>query len=44
RRSSDLPEKVRLNNNYVKRWSFGLDIKIIVFTLLGKKLKEPWFN
>ncbi|GAB1405482.1 sugar transferase [Lentimicrobium sp.] len=38
------PEKVRLNNNYVKRWSFGLDIKIIVFTLLGKKLKEPWFN
>ncbi|MDD2527771.1 MAG: sugar transferase [Lentimicrobiaceae bacterium] len=38
------PEKVRLNNNYVKRMSFWLDIKIIVFTLLGKKLKEPWFN
>ncbi|MDD3743219.1 MAG: sugar transferase [Lentimicrobiaceae bacterium] len=38
------PEKVRLINIYIKRWSFGLDIKIIVFTLLGKKLKEPWFN
>ena len=38
------PEKVRLNNNYVKRMSFWLDIKIIVFTLLGKKLEEPWFN
>lgn len=38
------PEKVRLNNNYVKRMSFWLDIKIIVFTLLGKKLQEPWFN
>ncbi len=38
------PEKVRLNNNYVKRMSFWLDIKIITFTLLGKKLKEEWAN
>ena len=38
------PVKVRINNNYVKNWSFWLDIKIIVFTLLGKKLKEDWAN
>jgi lipopolysaccharide/colanic/teichoic acid biosynthesis glycosyltransferase len=38
------PEKVRINNNYVKNWSFWLDIKIIFFTLLGKKLSEPWAN
>jgi lipopolysaccharide/colanic/teichoic acid biosynthesis glycosyltransferase len=36
------PEKVRLNNNYVKNWSFLLDIKIIFFTIFGKKLSEPW--
>lgn len=36
------PEKVRINNNYVKNWSFWLDIKIIVFTILGKQLKDTW--
>jgi len=36
------PEKVRINNNYVKHWSFWLDMKIIVFTLLGRRLKEEW--
>lgn len=36
------PEKVRINNNYVKHWSFWLDMKIILFTLLGRKLKEEW--
>ena len=38
------PEKVRINNNYVKHWSFWLDIKIIIYTLLGKKLTEDWAN
>ena len=36
------PEKVRINNNYINSWSFGLDIKIIFNTLTGKKLKEFW--
>ena len=36
------PEKVRINNNYIKDWSFWLDIKIIFFTLLNKKLTENW--
>ncbi|MEI6061057.1 MAG: sugar transferase [Bacteroidota bacterium] len=38
------PEKVRINNNYVKNWTFFLDIKIIFFTLLGKKLDDNWAN
>jgi len=38
------PAKVRINNNYVKNWSFFLDMKIIIFTLLGKKLDEDWAN
>ncbi|KAF5064515.1 Undecaprenyl phosphate N,N'-diacetylbacillosamine 1-phosphate transferase [anaerobic digester metagenome] len=38
------PEKVRINNNYVRHMSFGLDLKIIIFTILGKKLKEEYFN
>lgn len=36
------PEKVRINNNYINEWSFCLDVKIILFTLLGKRLSEPW--
>jgi len=36
------PEKVRINNNYVKNWSFWLDIKIIIYTIIGKKLTEDW--
>jgi lipopolysaccharide/colanic/teichoic acid biosynthesis glycosyltransferase len=36
------PEKVRINNNYIKNWSFFLDIKIIIYTIFGKKLKENW--
>jgi lipopolysaccharide/colanic/teichoic acid biosynthesis glycosyltransferase len=36
------PEKVRLNNNYVRNWSFGLDIKIIFYTIFGKQLSEEW--
>lgn len=38
------PDKVRININYIKNWSMSLDIKIIIYTLLGKKLKDPWLN
>lgn len=38
------PEKVRINNNYVRHMSFGLDLRIIIFTILGKKLKEEYLN
>jgi len=38
------PDKVRINLNYMKHQSFWLDIKIIIYTLLGKKLKEDYFN
>ncbi len=36
------PEKVRINNEYVKNQSFFLDLKIIIYTVLGKRLKEDW--
>jgi lipopolysaccharide/colanic/teichoic acid biosynthesis glycosyltransferase len=36
------PEKVRINNEYVKNRSFFLDLKIIIFTILGKRLGEEW--
>jgi lipopolysaccharide/colanic/teichoic acid biosynthesis glycosyltransferase len=36
------PDKVRIDNNYVRNWSFWLDIKIIIFTLLKKTLAEEW--
>ena len=32
------PDKVRINIEYLDNWSFGKDIKIIVYTLLGKDL------
>lgn len=38
------PHKVRINKNYIKYWSFWLDIKIIIYTLIGKKLNDPKFN
>lgn len=38
------PDKVRINLNYMKHQNFWLDIKIIIYTLLGKKLKEDYFN
>jgi len=38
------PDKVRIEINYIKHWTFWLDIKIIIFTLIGKKLKEEWAN
>ena len=36
------PEKVRINNEYVKNQNFFLDLKIISYTILGKRLKEEW--
>ena len=36
------PDKVRINLNYLKHQSFLLDLKIIIYTVLGKKLNEPW--
>jgi len=38
------PDKVRINLNYMKHQSFWLDIKIIIYTLTGKNLKEDYFN
>ncbi len=38
------PDKVRINLQYVKHWCFLLDMKIILFTLLGKKLKDKRFS
>ncbi len=37
------PDKVRINLEYLEHQSFLLDLKIIIYTVLGKKLKENWF-
>jgi lipopolysaccharide/colanic/teichoic acid biosynthesis glycosyltransferase len=36
------PDKVRINLAYLQNQSFLLDLKIIIFTILGKKLTEEW--
>jgi lipopolysaccharide/colanic/teichoic acid biosynthesis glycosyltransferase len=36
------PDKVRINLEYIRHWAFWLDIRIILLTLLGRKLDEPW--
>jgi lipopolysaccharide/colanic/teichoic acid biosynthesis glycosyltransferase len=36
------PDKVRINLEYIRHWAFWLDIRIILLTLLGRKLEEPW--
>ena len=38
------PDKIRINKNYIKYWSFWIDIKIIILTVFGKKLKDSRFN
>lgn len=38
------PDKVRINLKYHQHWSFALDLKIILYTILRKKLKENYFN
>lgn len=32
------PDKVRINLNYLKHWNFFLDIRIIIYTVIGKEL------
>ena len=32
------PDKVRINIDYMDHWSFGKDVKIIVYTVIGKDL------
>jgi lipopolysaccharide/colanic/teichoic acid biosynthesis glycosyltransferase len=34
------PDKVRLNLKYLDNWSFGLDLKIIFYTVAGKKWEK----
>jgi lipopolysaccharide/colanic/teichoic acid biosynthesis glycosyltransferase len=36
------PDKVRINLEYLKHQGFLLDLKIITYTVLGKKLEESW--
>ena len=38
------PDKVRINLNYLKNWSVWLDIKIIIYTIVGKNLEEQFFK
>jgi lipopolysaccharide/colanic/teichoic acid biosynthesis glycosyltransferase len=38
------PDKVRININYLHHWNFWLDIKIIIYTIIGKSLKEDYFK
>lgn len=32
------PDKVRINLDYLEHWSFWLDMKIIIYTIIGKSL------
>lgn len=38
------PDKVRINLNYLKHRSFGLDIKIIIYTVFRKDLEEEYLK
>ena len=38
------PDKVRINKAYVKKQNLLLDIKIMLFTLLGRQLEDPEFQ
>ena len=38
------PDKIRINRNYQKHQSFWLDIKLIVYTVLGKKPTEEYLQ
>ena len=35
------PDKVRINLNYIDKWSFGLDIRIIFVTVFAKNSGYP---
>ena len=38
------PDKVRINLNYLRHWSFWLDVKIIFYTMAGKDLEESYLK
>lgn len=38
------PDKTQINRAYLAHWSFGLDLKIIFCTVLGKDLQEPFLQ
>lgn len=38
------PDKVRINLNYLQNWSFWLDVKIIIYTVIGKDLEEEYLR
>lgn len=38
------PDKVRINLNYLKYWTFLMDIKIIIYTIWGKELEENYLK
>lgn len=38
------PDKVNINLEYIQRRNFWFDLKIIIYTVLGKKLKDEWAN
>lgn len=38
------PDKVRINLNYLRNWSFWLDVKIIIYTVIGKDLEEEYLR
>lgn len=38
------PDKVRINKVYMEKWTLWLDLKIILFTALGKSLQEDYFK
>lgn len=38
------PDKVRINKNYIKHWSFVLDMKIIIYTIIRKDLEEEFLR
>ena len=38
------PDKVRINKNYIKHWSFVWDMKIIIYTIIRKDLEEDFLR
>lgn len=38
------PDKVRINLNYLHHWSFWLDMKIIIYTIIRKDLEEEFLK
>lgn len=38
------PDKVRINIHYIQNRTFGLDLKIILYTLFGLKFEETHLN